>query len=416
MVGVKAWLVSLGGLLILAGILLGLVAIPFASAQIQDQYRAPDNHEEEVEVEIANGTIAVRPAFNITFEQALKLAYDVRNVTYPLFEWEISHNVTAANVTLNLGDRFLERTLNLSSENLTKRAAVMAIVAAIHYGHAVPLAYPVLGKTLDALFNQNATSEQMTTAVINLASDLKSILTQAVSTAQSRNLTVPAGLNNLTELGDKLLSYAQSNLSAGNISLAFRLAIKAYHTYVKAYGLLVTSVFAQDLKLPTVHHIDELLLKEKFGRETLVKVFEKLPEGLKEVVITKIEIGEANETEQVVKVVREIALQWKLKVKGEVEEYIKNLVQNMVMNATNQSSMLKEIKIKFKGGEDEFRNAIAQIIQSGLSQNKTLGQIIDEISNYLSNLTNGKFNLKMEIKNQIHEVHVEVEHELENED
>ncbi|MGC9181444.1 hypothetical protein [Thermogladius sp.] len=412
----RAWLVSLGGLLILAGLLLGLVAIPFAKAQPQDQYRAPENVDVEEEVDIANGTIAVRPAFNITFDQALKLAYDVRNVTYPLFEWEISHNVTAADVTLNLGDRFLERALNLSSENLTKRATVMAVVAAIHYGHAVPLAYPVLGKTLDALFNQNATSEQMTTAVINLASDLKSILSQAVSTAQSRNLTVPAGLSNLTELGDRLLSYAQSNLSAGNISLAFRLAIKAYHTYVKAYGLLVTSVFAQDLKLPTVHHIDELLLKEKFGRETLVKVFERLPEGLKEVVITKIKIGEANETEQVVEVVREIALQWKLKVKGEVDEYIKSLVQNMVMNATNQSGVLKEIRVKFRGGEDEFRNAIAQIIQSGLSQNKTMGQIIDEVSNYLSNLTNGKFNLKMEIKSQIHEVHVEVEHELENED
>ncbi|WP_434731555.1 hypothetical protein WLZ34_01180 [Thermogladius sp. KZ2Tp1] len=412
----RAWLASLGGLLILAGLLIGLVAIPFAKAQPQDQYRAPENVDVEEEVDIANGTIAVRPAFNITFDQALKLAYDVRNVTYPLFEWEISHNVTAANVTLNLGDRFLERALNLSSENLTKRATVMAVVAAIHYGHAVPLAYPVLGKTLDALFNQNATSEQMTAAVINLASDLKSILSQAVSTAQSRNLTVPAGLSNLTELGDKLLSYAQSNLSAGNISLAFRLAIKAYHTYVKAYGLLVTNVFAQDLKLPTVHHIDELLLKEKFGRETLVKVFERLPEGLKEVVITKIKIGEANETEQVVEVVREIALQWKLKVKGEVDGYIKNFVQNMVMNATNQSGVLKEIKVKFRGGEDEFRNAIAQIIQSGLSQNKTMGQIIDEVSNYLSNLTNGKFNLKMEIKSQIHEVHVEVEHELENED
>ncbi|MGC9011565.1 hypothetical protein [Thermogladius sp.] len=412
----RAWLASLGGLLILAGLLIGLVAIPFAKAQPQDQYRAPENVNVEEEVDIANGTIAVRPAFNITFDQALKLAYDVRNVTYPLFEWEISHNVTAANVTLNLGDRFLERALNLSSENLTKRATVMAVVAAIHYGHAVPLAHPVLGKTLDALFNQNATSEQMTTAVINLASDLKSILSQAVSTAQSRNLTVPAGLSNLTELGDRLLSYAQSNLSAGNLSLAFRLAIKAYHTYVKAYGLLVTSVFAQDLKLPAVHGIDKLLLKEKFGRETLVKVFERLPEGLKEVVITKIKTGEANETEQVVEVVREIALQWKIKVKGEVDEYIKSLVQNMVMNATNRSGVLKEIRVKFRGGEDEFRNAIAQIIQSGLSQNKTLGQIIDEVSNYLSNLTNGKFNLKMEIKNQIHEVHVEVEHELGNED
>jgi len=414
---VKAWLSTLAALLIVAGLVVSLSAIPLASKGVHD---VATNAESEEEVDIANNTVAVRPAFNLTFENALKLAYDVRNVTYPLFQWEISHNVTAANVTLNLGDKFLDKALNLSSSNETRRAAVMAVVVAIHYSHAVPLAYPVVGKIIDSLFNANATSGDITSAVINLAQELKSILLNAVSIAEARNLTIPSSLNNITAIGDKLIANAQSNLSAGNITLAFRLAMIGYHTYVKAYGLLVTHIFIQDLQLPARHDIGMFFFHEKIGRETLVKVFEKLPEGLKEIVITKIEKGEVNETGEVVEYVREVALMWSIKAKELANDYIKSLLENLTLKTVNESNIAIPILMKFKS-EGEFREAIRQIILNGLSQNKTVSQILNELSNYLGNITNGKFDFRMSLKDKIQHVsievesHIEVEHELENE-
>jgi hypothetical protein len=416
--GVKAWLSTLAALLIVAGLVVSLSAIPLASKGVQD---VATNAESEDEVDIANNTVAVRPAFNLTFENALELAYDVRNVTYPLFQWEISHNVTAANVTLNLGDNFLDKALNLSSSNETRRATVMAIVAAIHYSHAVPLAYPVVGKTIDSLFNANATSGDITSAVINLAQELKSILLNAVSIAEARNLTIPSSLDNITAIGDKLIANAQSNLSAGNITLAFRLAMSGYHTYVKAYGLLVTSIFIQDLQLPARHDIGVFFFHEKIGRETLVKVFEKLPEGLKETVIAKIEKGEVNETGEVVGYVREVALMWNTKARELANDYIRSLLENLTLKTVNGSDIARvAIFMKFRS-EGEFREAIGQIILNGLSQNKTVSQILNELSNYLGNITNGKFDFRMSLKDKIQNVsievgsQVEVEHELENE-
>jgi hypothetical protein len=412
--GVKAWLSTISALLIVAGLVVSLATIPLASKGIQD---VTANAESEDEVDIANNTVAVRPAFDLAFENALKLAYDVRNVTYPLFQWEISHNVTAANVSLNLGDKFLDKALNLSSSNQTRRATAMAITAALHYSHAVPLAYNVVGKTIDSLFNANATSGEITSAVINLAQELKPILLNAVSTAEARNLTIPASLNNITAIGDMLIANAQSNLSAGNITLAFRLAMHGYHTYVKAYGLLVTCIFVQDLKLPARHDIGVFFLHGKISRDTLVKVFERLPAGLKEVVIAKIAKGELNETGDVVGYVREVAVMWSPKARELANDYIRSLLENLALKAVNESNTTKgAIFMKFKS-EDEFRNDIRQIILSGLSQNKTLSQILDDLSGHLGNLANGKFDFKAILNNKIQHVSIKVEsqNELGNE-
>ncbi|WP_440059163.1 hypothetical protein ACSU1N_05085 [Thermogladius sp. 4427co] len=420
MVGVKAWSTALAPIALVAVILLGMLLTPFALAQTQQVTNTTTTNENievehEEEIDIANGTIAVRPAFNITFDQALKLAYDVRNVTYPLFEWEISHNVSVANITLNLGDRFLEKALNLSSNN-TRLATVSSIVAAIHYSHAVPLAYSVLGKTLDTLFDQNATTGQITSTVLDLASQLGSVLSNAVSIAQSRNLSIPEGFNNLTSLAEQLLSYARSNLSSGNITLAYRLGIKAYHLYVKAYGLLVTSVFVNDLSLPRHLPVGEFLFREKLGPETLIKVFDKLPGELKQVVVEKIRMKELNDTDKVVEYIREIALQWKVKEKAAFGEYIQKIVDQMIQQKANENRNIREIiRFRFKS-EDELRNNLTQLILSSLSQNKTLSQVLDEVSRFLSNVTNGQLNLKAEFENKIVKVHIEIEAHNEEED
>jgi len=112
---------------------------------------------------------------------------------------------------------------------------------------------------------------------------------------------------------------------------------------------------------------------------------------------------------------------WSIKAKELANDYIKSLLENLTLKTVNGSDIARvAIFMKFRS-EGELREAIRQIILNGLSQNKTVSQILNELSNYLGNITNGKFDFRMSLKDKIQHVsievgsQVEVEHELENE-
>jgi len=287
------------GLLALTALVVGM--LPIESLQIYADEQASTGSAEDVVV--GNGEMNLTiPA--VRFEEAVNLAYTIRNITYELFQWEIGYNVTAANVTLNLGDRFLERALELKDNN-TWRATVFAVVAAIHYGHAPAFANPVLARVIHENLGENDTITNVTVnAVLSASSQLKSILLSAVDYASSNNYNTTL-VTNMISKGDNLTQTAQQYLDEGNTTLAFRYAVAGYRMYARAYSELVKIVFAQYLR-----SLDLIKPKKPW---IPIGLLEKLPAEVRSEIKARIEKGE-------LKSIRDVVGEVKKEVQARIEE------------------------------------------------------------------------------------------------
>ena len=272
------------------------------------------------------GGLRVGFLLNTSFEDVLKLAYTIRNITYPLYEWEIEHNITAANVSLRLGDRFLERALNVSSEH-PRLAAVYAFVAAIHYAHAPAYANPVLGRVIRSNLGENNTiTENTVNAVINTSRELRSILVRAIDYAKNNgyNTTISEKIMNWA---DERLDNATKELESGNITCAFHLAVSAYHRYVKAYSILVKTVFADFIK-SQVENITSILVEKRAPISK--RVLDALPVRIREMVREKLEAGEYKTIKDIVGHVKKETKRIMEQVWKREKEQLKNAIKNRV--------------------------------------------------------------------------------------
>ncbi|ADV65364.1 hypothetical protein [Desulfurococcus mucosus] len=271
--------------------LIALVALLLPTASLVVPVAVAGDSDEVVEA--GEGTVNITVPV-LSFEDALNLAYTVRNLTYELFQWEISRNVTAANVTLTVGDRFLARALELK-DNATRKATVFAVVAAIHYGHAPAFAHPVLARVVKGSLGENGTvTADTVNAVLSASSELKSILLNAVGYAESKGYNTTLAEAWIAR-GDNATATAQQLLAAGNVTAGFRHAVAGYRMYVKAYSVLVKTVFAQFLR-------DLGIVRAKaFLPPGLI---DKLPVELRSELKARIEKGEVKSIRDVVGEVR----------------------------------------------------------------------------------------------------------------
>jgi hypothetical protein len=300
------------------------------------------------------GRLRVGFLLNTSFEDVLKLAYTIRNITYPLYEWEIEHNITAANVSLRLGDKFLERALNVSSEH-PRLAMVYAFVAAIHYAHAPAYANPVLGRVIrENLGENNTITENTVNAVINTSQELRSILVGAIDYAKNNgyNTTIP---EKIMTWADERLDNATNMLASGNITCAFHLAVSAYRKYVRSYSLLVKIVFA-DFTRSIVENLTSTLTEERAPISK--RVLDALPVRIREMVREKLEAGEYKTIKDIVGHVKNETKRIMEQVWEREKEQLKNAIKNRV----------GEIKKRFPRvniGDQDIDNIVEQYYSMG---------------------------------------------------
>lgn len=288
----------------------------------------------------------------LSVEQAIELAYTIRNITYPLFEWEIGYNATAAKVQLGLGDRFLERAINLSVI-APRRAIVFAFVASLHYSHAPPIANQVLGiVTHSNLGENNEITEQTVIAVINTSNELRNILMSAVEYAKGTGYNT-SSVEELIVRADKRLENATNTLEEGNITLAFRQGVSAYRMYVRAYALLVFTVRAEFLRSRANMTASEILRPREGA---LGKVIENLPLEIRTRLRTTAEIRNMRE---LVLALRQEGSAFREQIQIREKECLKEMIRNLIRNA-NQERYGPVVN------ETEFMNLIEDLYNMGI--------------------------------------------------
>jgi hypothetical protein len=216
--------------------------------------------------------------------------------------------------------------LNVSSEH-PRLAAVYAFVAAIHYAHAPAYANPVLGRVIRSNLGENNTiTENTVNAVINTSRELRSILVGAIDYAKNNgyNTTIPEKIMNWA---DERLDNATKELESGNITCAFHLAVSAYHRYVRAYSILVKTVFADFIK-SQVENITSTLVEKRAPISK--RVLDALPVRIREMVREKLEAGEYKTIKDIVGHVKNETKRIMEQVWEREKEQLKNAIKNRV--------------------------------------------------------------------------------------
>ncbi|MEM4582932.1 MAG: hypothetical protein QXD50_03635 [Desulfurococcaceae archaeon] len=317
------------------------------------------------------GKLKVEILLNLTVNSALELAYTVRNITYELFQWEIKYNVTAAKIQLRLGDEFLEKSLNTT----TKNAIVYAFVATIHYSHAPALANPVLGRVIhDNLGENNTVTEQTVRAVNSTAYELRDLLVSAINYAKNSgyNTSLPEFL---LSKGDERLSEAETYLDQGNVTCAFRVAVSAYRTYVRAYGELVRSVIVQFLeKQINIQLLTSKLVEVK--ESSAKKLLNALPLQIREVIKEKVEKGELKNLSDVVEYVKKESIRVREQLMEREKENLKIAVKNMI------GSMKKEFR-NITISDEDIEKLIEKYYEQGFRGTDLARKVLTELANML---------------------------------
>ncbi|MEM0368251.1 MAG: hypothetical protein QXN57_02275 [Desulfurococcaceae archaeon] len=320
------------------------------------------------------GKLKVEILLNLTVNSALELAYTVRNITYELFQWEIKYNVTAAKIQLSLGEGFLEKSLN-TSKNTPRNAVVYAFVAAIHYSHAPALANPVLGRVIhDNLGENNTITEQTVRAVNSTAYELRDLLVSAINYAKNSgyNTSLPEFL---LSKGDERLSEAETYLDQGNVTCAFRVAVSAYRTYVRAYGVLVRSVIVQFLEKQINIQLSTSKLVEV--KESQVKnLLNVLPLQIREVIKEKVEKGELKNLSDVVEYVKKESIRVREQLMEREKENLKIAVKNMI------GSMKKEFR-NITISDEDIEKLIEKYYEQGFRGTDLARKVLTELANML---------------------------------
>lgn len=282
--------------LVLASLVIAILApvLPVAVAQ--------DQQQEEIEIDV-NSTMVIkvtRPA--LSAEDAINLAYLVRNMTYGLLQWEIGYNITAANVTLVKADGFLARAEELLAQNYTYRARAFAIVAIVHYSHAPALANPVLGKqVLDELYETNGTiTADVVNKVLSLRDELNQIYLGARDYAVSNGFNTTWS-NSYYAKSQEAYANATQFLGDGDNVTALHYAVKSYRLLVRAYAVLVKEVIAQYLKTQW-HGLTREMAEWRI--RVAEKIADKVPAEVRERLMAKIRNGQVKTIRETVDEVR----------------------------------------------------------------------------------------------------------------
>ena len=295
--------------------------------------------EEDLEVELSGlGYLKTRMLLNISLPVMIDLAYTVRNLTYPLFNWEIEkYNITPAKRQLELGDRFLELALN-TSEIAPRRALVFAFVAIIHYSHAPPLANAVLGKVVYPTLGENGTvTEQTVIVVVNTSSELREILVNAIEYAKNNEYNTTL-IEEILVKGDERIEKATILLSEGNITEAFKYAVSGYRICTRAYHLLVKTVITQKLRqvITTTDMIEP-------RQQAFTKVVNTLPLFVKARVEEKIKRGEIRNFNETIRELVGIAQRERYATQLRERENLEQIVDKIMNEVKEKHPHIREL-------------------------------------------------------------------------
>lgn len=238
--------------------------------------------EDEVEVEVWWKRL------NITFEEALELAWIVRNETYDLFMWSDSYlsprGIDIAKKILEKGDYFLELAINTSEVNETL-ATAYAFVAALYYGRAPVTAYIVLGITVSEGVVGRGVTREVVEVLLDRAAELKDLLDNAISIAESFNVTVPNTVFILREKALSELNLSRELLDKDFIGPAFAAAVRGYHWLVRSYSMLIKATFADKLGLKPEGLTRTIMFRKTEVRERVERLLNRLPRHVREKVM-----------------------------------------------------------------------------------------------------------------------------------
>jgi hypothetical protein len=354
--------VRLAAVALVALVVLGLAAplAAFAEAQTPE----PEKYMPEVDVVFRGGWGRLRVQV-LDPSRAIELAYAMRNLTYDLFQWEIGYNVTAAQVQLSKADGFLNKALELNS-TAPRRAAVFAIVAAIHYRHAAPIANVVLHKVVrNYMVNETITREAVE-AAIKVAGELKEILVSAVSKAKESYGINTTLAEKIIAWGDERLSNATAALEEGNITLAFRYAVSGYRAYVRAYDLL--------LKQLLVKYFVEAVY-ERFQPPAGL-IAEELPSAIRELIKAKVRAGEIKNISEVVEEVRAQAEKVRERVRELEKAKLREVLEEKIKAAAKYGVPGEQLK-------EVVEKALRELEGRGLKGLKLAEEVVKQVREML---------------------------------
>ena len=271
---------------------------------------------------------------SLSYDKAILLAYNVRNVSYPIIEWGIEYNVSIARTILRTGDYFLNLSKREASINKTT-AAVHAVVAAIHYSHAPIIAYPVLSASLKQYAQQyNYSFTLVIKCIINKSIELKQILLEAKKIYVELGYTLPPDFMNKTAYIEQQINSTIKLLEENYTVYAYRQAMRTYHDLVVLYGELIKGVFAEVLGVNPKEHVSDRLLVKKVSVRELNIVLNKLPKHIREKIAEKIMNKEHVCWKEFEKTVLKVASEYREKVKEKIIGNVVGIILSIVVRAS----------------------------------------------------------------------------------
>ncbi|MEM3993763.1 MAG: hypothetical protein QXW93_06110, partial [Desulfurococcaceae archaeon] len=179
----------------------------------------------------------------------------------------------------------------------------------------------------------------------------------------------------LLSKGDERLSEAETYLDQGNVTCAFRVAVSAYRTYVRAYGELVRSVIAQFLEKQINIQLSTSKLVEV--KEPQVKnLLNVLPLQIREVIKEKVEKGELKNLSDVVEYVKKESIRVREQLMEKEKENLKIAVKNMI------GSMKKEF-MNITISDEDIEKLIEKYYEQGFRGTDLARKVLTELANRL---------------------------------
>ncbi|RLG90300.1 MAG: hypothetical protein DRO16_02440 [Thermoprotei archaeon] len=339
-----------------------------------------EQSEEDEVNETDNGEVRIKINVSISYDMAIKLAYDVRNVSYPIIQWGREHNVSIAETILRVGDSFLERAENEAAMNKTP-AAVHAMVAAIHYSHAPIIAYPVLAITMKQYVGHgNYTLKLMAECVINKSKELKGVLLEAADIYTDLGYELPDGFEEEISVIEQQISSVEELLGKGNVTEAYRQAMRIYHDLVVLYGKLIKAIITITLKIEPTGRVTTKLIQRKTPVKELDIVINKLPQHIREKVAEKLRNKEHIHWKELMGTISEVAKQYREQIREKVMERIVGIIFSVIMRASHIPNDTGKAIMKWRMknhlmSAPSLRSYIVELVKNVTKENENLTSI-----------------------------------------
>ncbi len=271
---------------------------------------------------------------SLSYDKAILLAYNVRNVSYPIIEWGIKYNVSIAKAILKTGDYFLNLSKREALINKTT-ATVHAVVAAIHYSHAPIIAYPVLSTSLKQYAQEyNYSFTLVIKCIINKSLELKQILLEAKKIYVELGYTLPPDFTDKIAYIEHQINNTIKLLEENNTVYAYKQAMRTYHDLVVLYGELIKGIFAEALGINPTEHVSERLLVKKVPVREIDIVLNKLPRHIREKIAKKIMNKERVCWKEFEKTMLKVTSEYREKVKEKIIGNIVGIIVSVIIKAS----------------------------------------------------------------------------------